>query len=630
MKRLVMQITGVVILASALVAAQQPAPAPKDPGLVLRVTTRMVLVDAVVLDKQGHPVKGLKPDDFTVTENGAPQHIASFSEHGSEHANAAPPPVLPPHVTTNRPSVTQANAENGTVAVLLLDGLNTPPQDQIYVKQQMLKFLARQYDPNTRLAVLALTNKLTVLQNFTQDPLLLRAVLDRYLAQTPAVARNSDQTGMAPASLPQPTINLPAQAIGAPGGAGTPPPDPGLPATLAAGGANASIQEDIAYMTDRFERESENFALDTRISVTLGALEQIARFMSGQSGRKVLLWFSTGFPFSVVGDSPSAMEAERDYGDQIRRTINLLNDAHIATYTIDAGGLAPSSTLGDPSISGRDPGKVVLGIDTNRTLSSESFQRFSTHDALETIARDTGGRYFNGNDLDQAIQSALKESSSYYMLGYYPSNKKWDGKFRNVKLQVDQPGTTLRYRRGYFAVNPADWKKDNSEQTLTAALTGNSLPSTEVTFLARALPPLPDSDTVVEFAIDPSTLLFQAESENLQTEPGNRRTGPGNRRTESGNLPAESGSFHHCSLQLEVQVFTPDGKRVKAEVQTAEASLPDTIYEKARKQEIPMKVPIRLAPGKYILRLGVRDNLTGLFGTADLLLEVPAKLESKR
>ncbi len=71
-------------------------------------------------------------------------------------------------------------------------------------------------------------------------------------------------------------------------------------------------------------------------------------------------------------------------------------------------------------------------------------------------------------------------------------------------------------------------------------------------------------------------------------------------------------------------------KLVKAEVQTAEASLPEPAYERVRKQELPMNVPIRLAPGKYILRLGVRDNLTGLFGTADLALEVPGKRESKR
>jgi VWFA-related protein len=598
MKRFVVDIGMLLLFVGGLVAAQQPSPS-KDPGLVLRVTTRMVLVDAIVLDKEGHPIKGLKSDDFTLTEDGLRQSIASFSEHTLEHADAVMPPVIPPHVTTNRPAVTQANAENGTIAVLLLDGLNTPAQNQIYVKQEMLKFLARQYDPNTRLAVIALTNNLTVLQNFTQDPLLLRAALGRYLAETPALARSGGQMETPSASVPAATVNLPAQATGGPTGSG---PDPGLPATLAAGGSSASIFEDIAYLMDRFERESENFSRDTRISTTLSALEQIARFMSGQNGRKVLLWFSTGFPFSVAGDSPSAMEAERNYGDQIRRTINLLNDAHVATYTIDASGLVPNS-IGDPSLSGRDSeGKVHLGIDANRALSTESFQRFSTHDALETIARDTGGRYFgNRNDLDQAIQSALTESGFYYMLGYYPSKKKWDGKFRNVKLQVNRPGMQLRYRRGYFAVNPSDWRKDNGESTLTGALT-NALPSTEVTFMARALPPQPDLDTVVEFAVDPSTLSFEIEAGNL----------------------------HHCTLEFEVQAFTPEGKRVKTEVQTADASLPEPTYERVSKQELPMSVPIRLGPGKYILRLGVRDNLTGLFGTANLPLEVPAKGESSR
>src|SRR5882762_9066347 len=281
MKRFVVQITVLVVLAGALVA-QQPSPPPEEPGLVVRVTTRMVQVDTVVLDKEGHAVKGLKADDFTVTEDGVRQRIASFSERISEPSNPAPPPVLPLHVTTNRPAVTQTNAENATAAVLLLDGLNTPPQDQIYVKQQMLKFLARQYDPNMRLAVIVLTNNLTVLQNFTHDPLLLRATLNRYLAETPAMARSGGQMETPSASVLAPSVTLPPQATGAPPSGGG--PDPGLPATLAAGGSNASIFEDIAYMMDRFQRESENFSRDTRVATTLSALEQIARFMSGQNG----------------------------------------------------------------------------------------------------------------------------------------------------------------------------------------------------------------------------------------------------------------------------------------------------------------------------------------------------------
>jgi VWFA-related protein len=600
MKRFLVQIAVLPVLAAAFVRAQQPSPAPSDPGVRFRVTTGVVLVDAIVLDKQSNPVQGLKADDFTVTEDGVRQRITSFSERIPESARPIRPPVLPPYVTTNRPMVTQTNAERGTAAVLLLDGLNTPPQNQIYVKQEMLRFLAQQYDPHTKLAVIALTNKLTVLQDFTQEPLLLRAALDRYLAATPALARSGGQMETPSASVPAPSVNLPAQATGGPTISG---PDPGLPATLAAGGSNSSIFEDIAYMMDRFQRESENFSRDTRIATTLSALEEIGRFMSGQNGRKVLLWFSTGFPFSVVGDSPSSMEAERNYGDRIRRTINLLNDAHVATYTIDAGGLAPES-LGDPSLSGRDQdGRIHHGIDANRALSADAFQRFSTHEALETIALDTGGRYFgNSNDLANAIKSAMRESSSFYMLGYSPSNKKWDRKFREIKVQVNRPGVQVRYRRGYFAINPTDWRKDNGEGTLAAALATNSLPSTQVTFMARALPPARDADTVVEFAIDPSTLLFETEPEN----------------------------HHLCSLRLEVQAFTREGKLVKVEVQSAEASLPAPTYERVRKQELPMSVPIHLLSGKYILRLGVRDNLTGLFGTAELALDIPAQLESKR
>src|SRR5207245_9085969 len=115
MKRFAVQISMLMVFAGALASAQQPSPPPNDPGLVLHVTTRMVLVDTVVLDREGRPVKGLKADDFTVTEDGVHQRIASFSERISEAANPAPSPVLPPHVTTHRPVVMQPNAQRAPV-----------------------------------------------------------------------------------------------------------------------------------------------------------------------------------------------------------------------------------------------------------------------------------------------------------------------------------------------------------------------------------------------------------------------------------------------------------------------------------------------------------------------------------
>jgi VWFA-related protein len=572
----------------AMSASQNAPQSPSTSETVLRVTTRLVLVDAVVVDKAGKPITNLSEKDFTVLEDGKPQNIAAFSAHQPD-APKSQPPLLQPHVATNRPEAMQME---GTVAVLLLDGLNTPPQNQVHVRQQMLKFLAKHFDPSYKIAVLALTNKLVVLQDFTSDPMLLKAALDRYTAQTPAVARTGGETNMDSSQLTQPIINVPAQATGATGATAS---DPGLPGT--AGGANSSFAEDIAYMMRRFEKDAQNFNTDVRVSVTLAALQNIARYMSGQRGRKVLLWFSAGFPISISGDEPDNMETAREYSDQIRRATNLLNEAHVAIYAIDAHSLLPGS-MSDPSNSGlNDRGQLFLGIDANRAMAKETFARASTEDALERAAVDTGGKYFRDrNDIDQAINLSLQESGSYYMLGYYPSQKKWDGRFRKIKVSVDRPGIQVQYRQGYFAVDPENWRSQGHDKDLSAALAPGILPSTEVLFMARALPPARNAEVNVEFVVDPTTIVFQTAEEN----------------------------HRYCSLHFEVQAFTPEGKWVKGEGQTAEAPLLPQTFERVQKTGVPMHVPIKLPVGRYKLRLGVRDNLTGRFGTAELPIDVGA------
>src|SRR5260370_35903654 len=92
----------------------------------------------------------------------------------------------------------------------------------------MLKFLAEHFDPSYKIAVLALTNKVVVLQDFTSDPMLLKGALDRYTAQSPAVARNGGGTVMDPSQLTNPVINVPAQGTTS-GAAGAAAPPPGLP-----------------------------------------------------------------------------------------------------------------------------------------------------------------------------------------------------------------------------------------------------------------------------------------------------------------------------------------------------------------------------------------------------------------
>jgi len=162
-----------------------------------------------------------------------------------------------------------------------------------------------------------------------------------------------------------------------------------------------------------------------------------------------------------------------------------------------------------------------------------------------------------------------------------------------VKVKVAKSGVSVRHRRGYYATDPENWKKASGED-LKNALARNDADSSSVLFYARALPPSPNSEVKVEFLVDTHTVSFGTTNENQR----------------------------YCNLEFQVQAYTQDGKLAKAEVQQAEAPLKPETYARIEKSGLPMPISIKLLPGKYMLRLGVRDNRTGLFGTTELPLNV--------
>jgi len=579
-----------VLLALLSVLLHSQVSDEQKPEIVLRATTRLVLVDVVAVDRTGQPIANLNENDFAITEDGTPQKISTFSFHSTEAdaRNKKSPPVLQPHVTSNNPQFRQPDAP---AVVLLLDGLNTAGSDQLQVKRHMLRYLAAHYDPGVKIAVLTLTGELHVLQDFTSDSRLLQTALERYRALAPAAARTGGERNVTEAAnnILQQMPALSPEAGNA--GAGQGSLDPSIPRS--SGGANSSIGEQIAYLMQRFESEAQNYARDERIRITLSALRDIARYMAGQKGRKSLLWFSASFPISVSGFDAVDLDTSRVYTDQVREATNLLSDAHVAIYTIDARGLM-TGKLGD--VTERGQTTRIAGPEANRALEAETYQRFNEEDTMERVALDTGGQFFRDNDLGRAIDISIRDTSTYYLLGYYPAKRKWDGKFRKIQVKVTRPGAHLHYRSGYFATDPQTWRKNGGEEALTSAVKQDVLLATEVLFFARALPPAPKADLKVEFLVDPRTITFETAAENQR----------------------------YCNLQFEVQSFSPDGKLVKAEVQTAEAPLIPETYDRVQKQGLPMSMEVKLPPGHYRLRLGVRDNRTGLFGTAELPVDIPS------
>ena len=115
-----------LVVVSSPLPAQSPQEPGQVPGLSIRVSSRLVLVDVVVTDKHGQPLLGLQPADFTVTEKGKPQKISVFTP--PNQSGAKPPArTLAPGVYSNRP---EYRAPGGPPTVILLDAANTPLAEQ--------------------------------------------------------------------------------------------------------------------------------------------------------------------------------------------------------------------------------------------------------------------------------------------------------------------------------------------------------------------------------------------------------------------------------------------------------------------------------------------------------------------
>ena len=581
--------TGLLVLticASARVAHAQLKQSSSDSSTVIRATTHLVQVDVVVTDSSGHPAKDhLTEKDFTILEDGKLQKISFFSFQQMEGQEKQPPaqlPQLPLYVATNRPEYQRTV---GPPIILLLDGINTPVENQMVVRQQMLKFLADHFDPRMRIAVFLLGNELAVLQDFTSDPALLTAAMQKYRSQTSAAGR----LGGTDVQLQAPSAERPILPSQAPASAGA-----------GVGGDTSRSLMNISYALARFEKESNANTMEIRVAHTADALSSIARYLAGFPGRKVVIWFSASFPLNLSVVDPEDFDVYRSYVDRVRATTNLLSDAQVAIYTVDARGLV-GNVISDPSDTGRDAnGRMALTVDAHMNANSkEVFERFNKEDSLTKVAEETGGRVFlNTNDFDRAIVESVRDSSTFYQIGYYPAHKQLDGKFHTIKVKVAGDGLKVRHRRGYYATDPESWRHGGAEE-MNAALEKDFIVSTGVLFYARAMPPPANGEVKVEFLVDTHTITFETTSENQR----------------------------YCNLEFQVQAFTPEGKLVKAEVQQAEAPLKPDTFDRIRQSGLPMPVAIKLAPGQYVLHLGVRDNRTGQFGTSELPLtvgEVPA------
>ena len=173
-----------LLLASPLFAQRNSHPVPRPEThsskqssnqFTFKLDVNRVVVDVVVTDSNGKPVRGLREQDFSVFEDGGPQNVLSFDVHSldsnpSYFAKLSP---MPPNTFVN----VATEPERGPLYVLLLDLLDTEQDDQSYARKQLLQFVDRK-PQGTRFALYVLSDGLHLVQGFTADRDRLHATLD--------------------------------------------------------------------------------------------------------------------------------------------------------------------------------------------------------------------------------------------------------------------------------------------------------------------------------------------------------------------------------------------------------------------------------------------------------------------
>src|SRR5215831_9396330 len=159
--------------APATTAEQKPAPV-YESATVLKSITRLVVVDVVATDKNG-AVTDLQQDDFKVLEDGKEQRIRVFNFQQPHVLPAGSVAVTLPKLPENVYSNAARYNASSSLNVLLLDALNTNLPHQAYVRDQMIRYLEKMPEGQP-VAVYALSSKLTLLQDFTDDPAVLKKV----------------------------------------------------------------------------------------------------------------------------------------------------------------------------------------------------------------------------------------------------------------------------------------------------------------------------------------------------------------------------------------------------------------------------------------------------------------------
>jgi VWFA-related protein len=529
---------------------QPAAPASPQAPPTFKVEVNYVEIDARVTDAQGAFVGDLAKADFQVLEEGTPQTITVFSRidlpverHDPPLFKAAP---IEPDVQTNRGTF------NGRVFVLLLDDLQTDFRRSARVKAAARQFIERYIGANDLAAVVYTGGAADRGQEFTGSRARLLASVDKFMGS----------------KLPSATMTTLDDYY----------------AQRNSGSGQAA-------------RDTSQMERGYKARNTLAALKGVADFLSGVRGRrKAVVWFGEGIDYNM--DDPFKNQDASVLRDTVQEAIAAATRADVSFYGVDARGLGAGldEAIDISSVPADDPNAP------NPSTSVQDEVR-RAQDSLRVISEQTGGfAVVNQNDLNAAFERIVRDNSSYYVLGYYSSNDKRDGKLRRIQVRVTRPGVRVQARDAYTAPKgrPVVATSSKAEADVPPDVRdalASPIPSTGVGLSVFAAPfsgPGSKSSIALVVEFDPARL----------------------------NFVERDGKFNE-DLQLHVLAIDAAGKLQDGGLTTVPLRLSEANHRAVSSYGFRVMRRLNVPPGRYQLRVAVKEMHEGAVGTVRQTLDVP-------
>lgn len=548
-KRLVLWSIAVILLLMLSAAGQnnrqnnKPDDNSNSQEAILKIDTNLIQIDAVVTDKNGQLVTDLKPEEFEIYEDGHQQKLTNFS-----------------YISLSSPS-----SINDPSAKLTPSIKNVPTVSPAVIRPEQVR----------RTTALLVDDLALSFENIA----IIKTALKKYISENlqpgdfVAIVSTSGKLGL----FQQFTTDK-QQLLNA------------IDRINLAGFKVNSINNffiDPGFLPPGEETVLRGQILDVGL---LNTMEYVVQGLRRLPGRKSLVLFSEGFFL-------------RDDDDRLlpyfRRLTDLATRSSVVIYTADARGLTTTELS-----AGDDVGFAGI-INTADAIEFRKFAIAQQQDSLKYLADQTGGIYFNSNDIKNSIKRAIDDQNGFYLLGYDPDESTFKlvkGKrtFHKLEIKVKRAGLTVRTRQGFLGTTDTEAKPVAPRTRAEQLVYGLSSPFTAIDLNLRltTLFAHEEAQDVIHslICIDGQKLTFTDDAEG----------------------------WHKSEFDILAVAYGEDGQAIYQINKTHNIRVKDEDYQRINRDGFLyiVNVPVKKS-GAYQLRVVVRDSASEKLGSASQFVIVP-------